>query len=369
MTPRADALSGDLVRADARASAAGAAGHCRRGADQYGAGAVAIGGAVAAGQPRRYLPPRSLRLRWWARPLRRARAAIICFILQAKRGTGLGRDRSCWAGLARLRHARSWRFSLNCWRLRWWCLFPGDRERTVCGCRPGAAIAAIFGAMVFPLVAHWMWGGGWLSQLGANFGLGAGFLDGGGAATVHVLGGVWALARGVDRRSAQGQVSPEGLSTAMPGHNAVYVLFGCLLALVGWLAWNMAGALLWLHAAPAALRGHRGQHAAFGRGGAGGYLLRDADSLRQARRQPVRQRLAGRTGDVQRLRGAGYAAGSALHGTGSGHYYAAAGGTAGTGALDRRSVGRHQRSRRGGVVGAGGRGDLRAAGLASLWRS
>jgi ammonium transporter, Amt family len=45
------------------------------------------------------------------------------------------------------------------------------------------------------------------------------------------------------------------LSTAMPGHNVVYVLLGCLIALVGWLAWNMAGSLLWLNAAPIALVG------------------------------------------------------------------------------------------------------------------
>jgi Amt family ammonium transporter len=41
----------------------------------------------------------------------------------------------------------------------------------------------------------------------------------------------------------------------MPGHNASYVLFGCLLALVGWLAWNAAGAILWLNAPLAALPG------------------------------------------------------------------------------------------------------------------
>ena len=58
----------------------------------------------------------------------------------------------------------------------------------------GAVIAAIFGAVVFPLVAHWTWGGGWLSQLGANFGQGSGVLDGGGAAAIHGLGGVSALA-------------------------------------------------------------------------------------------------------------------------------------------------------------------------------
>jgi Amt family ammonium transporter len=34
----------------------------------------------------------------------------------------------------------------------------------------------------------------------------------------------------------------------MPGHNAVYILFGCFLALAGWMAFNLAGAVLWLHA-------------------------------------------------------------------------------------------------------------------------
>jgi len=41
----------------------------------------------------------------------------------------------------------------------------------------------------------------------------------------------------------------------MPGHNAVYILFGCLVALVGWLAFNVAGAVLWLHAPMSALPG------------------------------------------------------------------------------------------------------------------
>jgi Amt family ammonium transporter len=41
----------------------------------------------------------------------------------------------------------------------------------------------------------------------------------------------------------------------MPGHNAVCVFFGCLVALVGWMAWNVAGAILWLHAPNSALAG------------------------------------------------------------------------------------------------------------------
>jgi ammonium transporter, Amt family len=117
----------------------------------------------------------------------------------------------------------------------------------------GAASAAIVAALVFPFFTHWIWGGGWLAQLGVNFGLGAGFVDGGGAATVHLLGGLCALAVVWIAGSRRGKFPKEGLSTAMPGHNAVYVLFGCFVALVGWLAWNMAGALLWLNIAPVAL--------------------------------------------------------------------------------------------------------------------
>jgi len=124
-----------------------------------------------------------------------------------------------------------------------------DRWRLPGGC----ASAAVLSGFVFPLVAHWIWGGGWLAQLGANFGLGAGFLDGGGAATVHALGGMAALALVWIAGPRRGKFPREGLSTAIPGHNAVYVLFGCLLALVGWLAWNAAGAVIWLHAPLAAL--------------------------------------------------------------------------------------------------------------------
>jgi Amt family ammonium transporter len=117
----------------------------------------------------------------------------------------------------------------------------------------GAVIACILPVLVFPLLAHWTWGGGWLAQLGVNFSLGAGFLDAGGAATVHALGGLSALAVVWIAGPRKGKFPREGLSTAMPGHNVIYVLFGCLFALVGWLAWNMAGSMLWLNAAPSSL--------------------------------------------------------------------------------------------------------------------
>lgn len=119
----------------------------------------------------------------------------------------------------------------------------------------GVAAAAVMAAIVFPLAAHWIWNGGWLGQLNANFNLGTNFLDPGGAGAVHVLGGLSALAAIWILGPRRGKFPKEGFSTAMPGHNASYVLFGCFLSLVGWQAWNAAGAILWLNAPLSSLTG------------------------------------------------------------------------------------------------------------------
>src|SRR5947207_11902768 len=65
-----------------------------------------------------------------------------------------------------------------------------DRLRLPAGC----AVTAVLAGVVFPVLVHWTWGGGWLAGLGANFGLGTGFLDAAGAASVHAAGGLSALA-------------------------------------------------------------------------------------------------------------------------------------------------------------------------------
>lgn len=117
----------------------------------------------------------------------------------------------------------------------------------------GIASAAILAAIVFPIAAHWIWGGGWLEQLGVNFSLGDGFIDAAGAGATHVLGGLAALVVVWLSGSRKAKFPKEEVSTAMPGHSAVFVLFGCFLALVGWLAWNASGALLWLGVSPSAL--------------------------------------------------------------------------------------------------------------------
>ena len=126
-----------------------------------------------------------------------------------------------------------------------------DRLRLAAGC----AVAAVMAAIAFPLLVHWTWGGGGLAQLGVNFSLGAGFVDPAGAATVHVLGGLSALVVVWIAGPRKGKFPQGGFATAMPGHNAIYILFGCLLALAGWLAFNVAGALLWVHAPLSALPG------------------------------------------------------------------------------------------------------------------
>jgi Amt family ammonium transporter len=124
-----------------------------------------------------------------------------------------------------------------------------DRLRLPAGC----AVTAVLSGGIFPVVAHWVWGGGWLWALGANFRLSGGFVDGAGAASVHALGGLSALALVWITGSRRGKFPREGLATAIPAHNAVYILFGCMLALVGFLAWNVAGAILWLHVGLAGL--------------------------------------------------------------------------------------------------------------------
>ena len=124
-----------------------------------------------------------------------------------------------------------------------------DRLRMAGGC----AIAAVLSTLVFPILAHWVWAGGWLAQLGINFSAGAGFLDPAGAGTIHLLGGLSALAVIWVAGSRRGKFPKGGFATAMPGHNAVYILFGCLVALVGWLGFNLAGASLWIHAPLASL--------------------------------------------------------------------------------------------------------------------
>jgi Amt family ammonium transporter len=109
---------------------------------------------------------------------------------------------------------------------------------------------AILAGFVYPLFAHWVWGGGWLAQLGSSFHLGMGFADPGGAATLQTLGGIAALAAVWILGPRRGKFSSNAAPAALPAHHIVYVLLGATITLVGWLALNAIGAILFASASP-----------------------------------------------------------------------------------------------------------------------
>ncbi len=112
------------------------------------------------------------------------------------------------------------------------------------------ASTALLAGWTYPLFAHWVWGGGWLAQLGLNYGLGRGFVDAGGSSSIQAVGGLTALAMTWILGPRRGKYELDGMPAAIPGHNAVLVLFGCLLAWVGWLGLNSAGAMLFTGTEP-----------------------------------------------------------------------------------------------------------------------
>lgn len=113
-----------------------------------------------------------------------------------------------------------------------------DRWRLVSIC----GTTALFASIVFPLFAHWVWGNGWLAQISPLFGLPA-FADLGGAAVLNVLGGLAALSVAWILGPRQGKYA-DRVAIAIPGHNIVHVLFGCMLALLGWIGLDCAASIL-----------------------------------------------------------------------------------------------------------------------------
>jgi Amt family ammonium transporter len=112
------------------------------------------------------------------------------------------------------------------------------------------ASAAVLAGWTYPLFAHWVWGGGWLARLGVDYGAGQGFLDAGGASCIQAVGGLTALSIGLILGPRRGKYAIDAQPAAIPGHDAVVVLFGCFLALPGWLGLNAAGAILFTGAEP-----------------------------------------------------------------------------------------------------------------------
>ena len=114
------------------------------------------------------------------------------------------------------------------------------------------AFTVLLAGGIYPLFAHWVLGGGWLSQLGSIYGLGQGFLDGG-AGSIQVIGGLSALSIAWTLGPRQGKYPSGEIPAAIPAHNIVLVLTGSLIAWVGWLGLNSASAILFNRSDPSSV--------------------------------------------------------------------------------------------------------------------
>jgi Amt family ammonium transporter len=94
------------------------------------------------------------------------------------------------------------------------------------------AVGLLIAGLIYPLFGNWVWGGGWLANLGLNLGLGHGFVDAGGAGAIFLLGTCVALGGFAIIRPRR-VVSPEPAQLP-PVHFPLFMIVGTLLAMVGW---------------------------------------------------------------------------------------------------------------------------------------
>jgi Amt family ammonium transporter len=97
--------------------------------------------------------------------------------------------------------------------------------------------------IIYPLYANWVWGGGWLSQLGNNFGLGHGHVDFAGSSVVHMTGGVCALVGAWVLGPRLGKYNNDGTANAIPGHHIPMAVVGTLILAFGWFGFNPGSTL------------------------------------------------------------------------------------------------------------------------------
>jgi len=89
--------------------------------------------------------------------------------------------------------------------------------------------------LIYPLVTHWVWGGGWLSQLG--------FFDFAGSGVVHMLGGASALAGVLIVGPRLGKYDDEGRPRPIPGHSLTHGALGVFILWFGWYGFNAGSTL------------------------------------------------------------------------------------------------------------------------------
>jgi len=104
------------------------------------------------------------------------------------------------------------------------------------------AIGLLISGVFYPLFGNWVWGGGWLANLGLNLDLGHGFVDVAGSGTTFLLGALVALGGFL-------LIKPllpveDGPARLPPVHFPLLMVLGALLALVGWPGWVLGNPLI-----------------------------------------------------------------------------------------------------------------------------
>ncbi|HTB79757.1 MAG TPA: ammonium transporter [Opitutaceae bacterium] len=100
------------------------------------------------------------------------------------------------------------------------------------------------GTIMYPLFGNWVWGGGWLSQMGVNWGIGHGHVDFAGSSVVHMQGGViclifcWLIGPRLGKYDASGKV----VSPIIP-HSIPLVMLGTFILAFGWFGFNPGSSL------------------------------------------------------------------------------------------------------------------------------
>jgi Amt family ammonium transporter len=97
--------------------------------------------------------------------------------------------------------------------------------------------------VIYPVYANWVWGGGWLSSLGANYGLGHGHVDFAGSSVVHMTGGAAALVGAQMLGARVGKFDKFGNAQPIPGHNIPLALLGTFILAFGWFGFNAGSTL------------------------------------------------------------------------------------------------------------------------------
>src|SRR3954449_13599032 len=93
--------------------------------------------------------------------------------------------------------------------------------------------------LLYPIFGNWVWGGGWLSQLGVlGPKWGHGSLDFAGSGVVHAMGGVAAFWGAKILGPRIGKFAKDGTPRAIPGHHLPMALLGTFILLVGWMGFN-----------------------------------------------------------------------------------------------------------------------------------